>query len=411
MNYRYLVISVCAALLLSVPLRAEDGGEVLKIYIDADFTVAKESAVSIEQGLKTALNEVGGVLLGRTVEVVRKDHRGSSPRSKRHLEQYLQDDRALAIFSGLHSPPLLAHRDFINREEILVLDPWAAAGPITRYPSSDNWIFRLSIDDTKAGRVIVRHAVEKRGFEKPYLLLEDTGWGKSNELTMGRMLNEMGVAPVGTEWFNWNLKRARARAIIREVSAVGADVILLVANVEEAKTLLREMVDLGVDIPICSHWGITGGNFTESVSAATRAQVDLSFIQTNFSFIGLAAGAWENEVLTSAKALFPGVITRAEDIGAPAGFVHAYDLGKIFIHAVEQAGLTGDITTDRRTIRKALEQIDRPIRGLIKTYEKPFHPFSVEQPDAHEALSEADFVMGYYGSNNEIILHMDALGE
>ncbi len=37
----------------------------------------------------------------------------------------------------------------------------AAAGPITRYPSDAHWIFRLSVDDTKAGYVIARYAIEE----------------------------------------------------------------------------------------------------------------------------------------------------------------------------------------------------------------------------------------------------------
>jgi branched-chain amino acid transport system substrate-binding protein len=131
----------------------------IRLYIDADYTIAKSSAISIERGVRTALSEVDDQFAGRPIELVRKDHRGSLPRSKRHLDQYLKDEQALAVVSGLHSPPLLAHRDFIKNQEILVLDPWAAAGPITRFPSTENWIFRLAVDDTKAGQVIVDHAL------------------------------------------------------------------------------------------------------------------------------------------------------------------------------------------------------------------------------------------------------------
>ena len=30
------------------------------------------------------------------------------------------------VFSGLHSPPLLANKSFINNQATLVLDPWVA---------------------------------------------------------------------------------------------------------------------------------------------------------------------------------------------------------------------------------------------------------------------------------------------
>jgi len=123
----------------------------LKIYIDADRTGAAESGISIEQGVRAGLASYGNQLNGRDVEVVIRDHQGSTPRSKRHLNEFLKDKDALLVVSGLHSPPLLANRDFINENKILTLDPWTAAGPITRPLTEENWIFRLSVDDTKAG--------------------------------------------------------------------------------------------------------------------------------------------------------------------------------------------------------------------------------------------------------------------
>ena len=376
----------------------------IRIYLDADRTAARASALAIEQGVQTALSEVGHTLAGRPVEVVPKDHRGSSPRSKLHLEQYLKDDKALAVFSGLHSPPLLAHRDFINQSEILVLDPWAAAGPITRYPSAQNWIFRLSVDDSKAGHIIVRHAVEKQGFKRPYLLLEDTGWGKSNERTMGAALGGYNIAPVGVAWFNWDMSPTRARALLRQVAAADADVILLVANPMEAATLIKEMIALELRLPICSHWGITGGDFTKAIGATSRAQIPLAFIQTRFSFINHAADPFGQQVLRRAQGLFPEQIRGAEDIKAPTGFIHAYDLTKILIAAVNQVGLSGDMAADRRRLRGALENLEKPVKGLIKTYKKPFRVFSPQDPDAHEALSIEDLVMARYGERDQIIL-------
>lgn len=401
-----LTVRYCAILsvIFFCAMPASASQDTLRIYIDADFTVVKSAAESIEQGLRTALDEVDNSLVGHRVEIVRKNHRGSSPRSKSHLQQYLADEKALAIFAGLHSPPILAHRDYINEQEILLLVPWAAAGPITRYPSSQNWIFRLSIDDTKAGRVIARYAVQDQGYKRPYLLLENTGWGTSNEQTLRVALEEMGIVPAGVGRFSWNLSKPHARALIREVAAVSADVILLVANTPEAKILIAEMADMGVHIPICSHWGITGGDFTNTIDASTRAKIPLAFIQTRFSFFDANPGSWQYGVLESAKTLFPNQIKSAKDIRAPTGFIHTYDLTKIFIAAVEQAGLSGDIRTDRRNIRAALEQLDKPIRGLLKTYQQPYSAFGPDAADAHEALRQEDFAMARYGAEDEIIL-------
>ena len=175
-----------------------------QIILDADFSGTKVSSVSIERGIRTALAEHNNRAGGFGFELVRKNHHGSTPRSKKNLQQVLKNPQALAVFSGLHSPPLLANRSFINNNQILLLDPWAAASPITRGKDPQNWIFRLSVDDAKAGYVIANSAI-KEGFKKPYLLLEKTGWGKANNKTMVKALKELGIEPVGVSWFNWGL--------------------------------------------------------------------------------------------------------------------------------------------------------------------------------------------------------------
>lgn len=91
----------------------------IHIYLDADMTSAKSSTVSIERGIRTALAE--GIMGGRQVELIVLDHRGNSTRSLANLKIHLADHNGLAVFAGLHSPPLLAHRQFIYDNHILNL--------------------------------------------------------------------------------------------------------------------------------------------------------------------------------------------------------------------------------------------------------------------------------------------------
>ena len=400
------VLSILALILLNTLPYSKLQAENIRLYIDADRTGVRASGISIEQGVLTALSEVNYTLGGKKIELVIRDHHGSSRRSKKHLQEYLQDKHALAIFSGLHSPPLLAHREFINRNRILLLDPWAAAGPITRYPSKENWIFRLSIDDSKAGYVITKHALEIDGFSKPYLLLEETGWGKSNLNTMTKALKESDVKSMGTKWFHWSLGKNAASIILRDIKASGADVIFMVANAPEGKTFARAMASLPEQerLPIRSHWGITGGDFAEVIDAEIRANLDLAFIQTRFSFLQEEQNEFSLTVLNNAIRLFPNKIKGATDIKAPAGFIHAYDLTRLLIAAINTTELTDDMEYNRNRIRQSLETLSQPIQGLIKLYRLPFSVYSDLNPDAHEALSEKDFTMARYGKSGEILL-------
>jgi len=382
---------------------AEGGG--LSIYLSADQTGARASGISIEQGIRVALDEVSNRLGGFNVSLKVLDHRGSTPRAKKHLSAYLRDPTALAVFSGLHSPPLLATREQINKKRILVLDPWAAAGPITRYPSKENWIFRLSIDDSKAGRVITHYALNRGGIKQPALLLEKTGWGKSNNRTMTKALKEEGVTPAAVRWFNWGIGIESMRILIREMRMEGADGVFFVGNTPEGKVLAKAMASLpaGDRLPIYSHWGITGGDFPEVIDLEIRSKLSLSFIQTRFSFLQKLS-PFQQGVLESAYRHFPKAIKKPADIKAPTGFIHAYDLTRLLIAAVKTVVLTDDIEANRLAVRDALENINIPVQGLIKSYNRPFTVYSENRPDAHEALGLDDFTMAHYGEKNEIIV-------
>ncbi|MCJ8320639.1 MAG: ABC transporter substrate-binding protein [Colwellia sp.] len=375
-----------------------------RIYIDADFTGASLSSQSIYQGMETALLEVNHEIDGFTFEIKVKDHKGNSRRSKKNLQQYISDQRALAVFSGLHSPPLLANKNYINEQKILLLDPWAAAAPITRSDTSENWIFRLSIDDSNAGRYITEYAVAE-GFKKPYLLLEETGWGRSNKKHMTAALNNAGIKASGTSWFNWGLGINHAKVILRTIEQSGADVIFLVANANEGKIFAQAMIELTEvkTLPIRSHWGITGGVFIQDFTSQERNKLDIQFIQTRFNFQTKHLSKAANDVLSIAIEHF-NELNNSQDIKAQTGFVHGYDLMKILIAAINQSGLTGDRDKDKLAIHQALEHLSLDVVGLLKIYKKPFSPYSSANPNAHEALNPEDYAMGKYNEKNDVEL-------
>ena len=97
-------------------------------------------------------------------------------------------------------------------------------------------------------------------------------------------------------------------------------------------------------------------------------------------------------------------INNANDIKAPTGFVHAYDLTKLLITAIKQSGLTGNKKQDSIAIKLALENLKTPVQGLIKRYQTPYSPYTLANTDAHEALAEADYAMGYYQADNSVAL-------
>lgn len=374
------------------------------IYHDADYSLNKLSAQAMKMGMLTAFDEVDNEIQGYQFEFLEKNHRGNIKRSLLTMKEFIKDEKALFILGGLHSPPYIKNRRFINENHIPLLVPWAAGGPITRYPNANNWVFRLSIDDTKAGIRISEFALNKLSCKNPHLLLEDTPWGKSNQKTMSSYLK--GKAAFGLSFFDWNIKNNAARITLRNVMSEGHDCILMVASFNESQLFINAMSALNEEdrIPIISHWGITGGDLDTIFTEQVKKRVSFHVIQSCYSLSSPNQSIFQRSVISRAKKLFPNEFVTPKQVKAPAGFIHAYDLGRIIISALQQIELTGNIQQDRRLLKASLESLTQPVQGLIKQYEQPFSVWNEANEDAHEALRLENFCMATLGEHNQITL-------
>lgn len=374
------------------------------IYIDADYTGAKESSESIEKGIKLALKKY--LPKDISINIISLDHRGNSRRSRAHIEEFSNDPNALAMFCGLHSPPVLANLSLINQNRVILLDPWAAATPITRTPdeNGDNWVFRLSIDDSQAGEVIVAYSIDIEKYIRPIIILEDTGWGKANEKTIINALKSRGIDSPKILWFDWKVGNLGIKKIISDVIEYKSDVILLVANYSEGANILKEISQINNKIPVRSHWGITGRDlFNDLHNELKNHNLDLKFIQTSFLFTNNNLTNYQLEVWNDIKQSYTD-IKEYKDLKAPLGFIHSYDLTKILIEALKKIGSSNDIILTRNQLRLALESSNTQVNGLIKIYKHPFSSYNSESFFAHEALRIKDFKMANYNSKGEIVI-------
>lgn len=403
---RLLSLRFLVALLSCVFCATSISAKQLVIYHDADYTGHASSAESMAMGFNTALATVNHKVQGYELKLIAKDHRGNVKRSKKHMEQFLKDEQVLLALGGLHSPPYLANRTFINQNEILLMIPWAAAGPITRYADAPNWIYRVSVDDTKAGKRLAQFAITKKQCKNTHLLLENTGWGKSNQKTLTKSFEMDGIPVNGIKWFEWNTKSQAAKLLLHDIINKRADCIIFVGNAIEGEVFAKAMTELPAEnrLPIISHWGITGGAFHQTYKEALHGKLNLSFLQTCFSFNSSNLDAYAKNVLARAYDLYSDKLNRPEDIQAPPGFIHAYDIGLILIEALNQIELSGHVQQDRKALRQTLENLNSPVKGLVKTYTRPFSPWSANNTDAHEALGLNDLCMASFDQDGIIRL-------
>lgn len=397
MPYRHAAYAVIRALAFSLllgGLAQAAGVRPVLLGIDGEFGLDNStSAQAVELGMRAAVQEInaaGGVLHGRPLQVVVKDHRSIPARGIRNIQEFAKLPDLVAVFGGRFSPVVIEELPTLKAARVPFMAAWSSADVIVDNAMQPNYVYRLSLRDSLAMPALLA-AAKRRKLARVGLLMTNTSWGRSNAAAAERALPKMpGMKIVGTSWYNW--RDASLVAKYSQLRAAGAQAIVLVANDDEAAVLVREVAALpkAQRVPILSHWGVTGGEFTAQAGPALQ-QVDFSVIQT-FSFYK-ADPARVKRFLASAAAV--SNVKRIEDIHGPVGVAHAYDLTHILARAIDLAG-----STDRRAVRDALERVGSH-RGLVKDYAPPF------TPARHEALGPEQLLMARYRADGVLVPAQD----
>ncbi len=339
-----------------------------------------QSGEAITRGLQVAIDEInakGGLLGGRKIELVQRDDESNPPRGLTAARELIFKEKVAALFGGLDSPVSLAIVPLVNKEKVPFIGVWAAATPITRNGTNPNFVFRVSAVDEYVDMRLLKHASEKLGAKKAGLILINNPWGESNEKGLKAAdENNPNIEIVGIEKFENNDVDLVPQ--LTRLKQAGADVLILVGNAAPGAQVMKSRERMGWNVPVVSHWGISGGRFPELAGPTAG---DAHFVQT-YSFFGELNPVGQR-LLAALMKKYPE-IKGPEDIFSPVGTANAYDAMHLLAKAIEKAG-----STDGDAIRQALENLGTH-EGLIKTYNNPF------SKDEHDALGPDDYVMVRY---------------
>lgn len=387
--YRTLSITLALSLLLSsLHLNAAAPSPVI-LGFDGEYGLkASTSAQAIELGIQAAIHEInnsGGVLGGRPLELITKDNRSVPARAIANLNAFAAIPDLVAVYGGRFSPVQLQQLDEIHRLEIPLLDVWGAADGITDHKYVPSYTFRLSLKDSWAMPAMVEH-LQKLGIHKIGAMLPNTGWGRSNEKALvSTDIRNSDIEVVHTQWYNWGESNMLQHYEL--TLAKGAEAVIFVANDIEGSMLVRQLGETPSvkRVPIASHWGVTGGDMVKN-SGPALMDLDYAVVQT-FSFFNADSNSVQSFLKTVKE--IAGV-ERIEAIESPVGVGHAYDMTHILAKAIDKAG-----STDRAAIRDALEGgIEH--NGLVRQYLPAF------TKDSHDALKSSNLFMAKFHADETI---------
>ena len=243
-----------------------------------------QSGEAITRGLTVAMDEInaaGGILGGRMIELIRRDDESSPPKGVIAARELIFKEEVAAFFGGIDSPVSLAIVPLANKSKVPFMGVWAAATPITRNGADPNYVFRVSAVDAIVDIKLLQYAHATFGATKIGLMLINNPWGESNERgLLAADADNDDVEIVGVEKFENNdvdmipqLTRHKDK---------GADALVLVTNAPPGAQMMKSRDRMGWDVPVVSHWGISGGRFPELAGPTAG---DAHFVQT-YSFFG-----------------------------------------------------------------------------------------------------------------------------
>lgn len=383
MNRRiFLVLAMAAAL----PAAAQ---EPIKIgLITALSGQSARAGEAITRGLTVAIDEInaGGGVLGRKLELVRRDDEATPAKGVIAARELLFKERVAVLFGGLDTPVSLGIVPIVNQAKVPFMGPWAAGTPITKNGAKENYVFRVSAVDEIVDKAMLQYAQKTFNAKNCGLILVNNPWGESNEKGLLAALKEKGIKPAGVEKFGQDDVDVVPQ--LTRLKQAGADCLLLVGNVGPSSQVVKSLDRMGWHPPIVSHWGPAGGRFTELAGPSAK---NVHFVQT-YSFFGELNPVGQ-KVMKALMAKYPD-IKGPGDVTPAVGVANAYDAMMLVARAMQTAG-----STKGPEIRQGFYKIDR-YDGLIKTYVKPFSPAN------HDAINENDYVWTQFIDNQIVPVGM-----
>lgn len=364
--------------LLCLTVLAAHAQDPVRIGVSGPFTGGSSPmGISMREGIRIAaakINAEGGVL-GRPIVLVERDDEASNERGAQVAQALVDKERVVAGVGIVNTGVALASQRFYQHARIPVITSVATGSLITkqfvppRYP--DNFVFRISANDTLQAAMIVVEAVDRGGLRRVAIFHDATNYGQLGREDLERALIAHDIRPVAVERFE--LREADMTAQLRRARDAGAQAVLTYGIGPELAQIANGMARLNWRVPLIGSWTLAMSNFIDNAGPnAEGARMPQTFIAEPTStrrreFLD----AWKK---ASGSARIP----------VPPAAAQGYDSLLLLAAAIRQAG-----STDGDRIREALEDLRVKVDGVIMTYDRPF------SKDNHEAITDAtDIFMG-----------------
>jgi branched-chain amino acid transport system substrate-binding protein len=317
-------------------------GAILAVTGKASFLGAPE-ARTLEM-LASELNAKGGID-GQKIELVIKDSAGNPEKAISFAKQLIEEEKVFAIIGPSRSGETMKIKNIVEEAKMILLSCAAAeviVNPVAKY------VFKTPQKDSFAVKKIFQQ-MNKMGIKNIGVVVGGTGFGKAGKAQIEKIAPEFGINVAIGEVYAPNA--TDLTAVVTKLKAKGVDGVINWSIVPAQSILIKNMRQIGFDVPIFQSHGFGNIKYVQAAGAAAEGVIfpagRLLVADT------LAENNPQKALLTKYKKDYESKFNEpASTFGG-----HAYDAFMILVEAIKKAG------PDKEKVRNAIENM----KGFVGT--------------------------------------------
>lgn len=351
--------------------------EPVKVGIVSPFSGGSSPmGLSMRDSIRLAaeeINNAGGVLGGRKIELVERDDQSNNERGAQVMQDLLNSQKVVAVLGSANTGVAQSSYRYPQAAKIPYIINIATGAAVNEHFKEfpDNYVFGLRANDLTQSEFIAAEAVDRRGLKKVAIMADDTNYGQNGRDLLEKALAKRGVTAVSVSKFK--IKDTDMTPQLQEARAAGAQAVLTYGIGPELAQIANGMEKLGFKVPLVGSWTLSMSNFIDAAGPnGNGAMMPQTFIQGN------PKTAKGKSFVEAYKKKY-GV----DRIPSPVSAAQGYDSMYLLAQAINQAG-----GTDGPKLKAALEDLQKPIEGAVTSYDKPFSATN------HEAIKPENITPG-----------------
>lgn len=266
------------------------------------------------------LNAEGGID-GRDVNVLYEDGKCDAKQANTAANKLLNVDNVVALLGGVCSGESLAAAPLVNEKQRVMI---SAASTAPDLSEAGDYFFRVVPSDAYQGRFAAQYAQETLGHQKVAVLHALTDYTQGIADVFAQAFEELGGEVVVKDTFIQGSKDLRTQ--LTKVKNSDAEFVYFVAYTESAIVGLRQMQELGLDLPV-----LGGDTFADPAVHEAEGAEGVQFVQAYTA----DRAAFTEKYLAE---------TGRDD--EPAYVAQQYDAANVLFNVLKEAGTEGEALRD-----------------------------------------------------------------